>query len=171
MMTSLDLGIDAVGWPAIDRVTHHLGRLRLALHRAVQADVDVAVAFVVGVEGQADGEAVDLEQDLGLARLLIVPDGEQAARPRPGSEVLEDEEAIGPRLGGHRQGLLDGQLGEGSHDLIGGKRVGRADDAGVVEGEAPFLSEGLLDGLAIVGPGGGGDEQEDREEDARQPHG
>ena len=76
--------------------------------------VNVAVALVVGVEGHADGEAVDLEQHLGLGcgRVLVVMDGEQAARPGPDIEVLEDEQAVGPRLGGQDQGLLEVSLGK-----------------------------------------------------------
>ena len=58
--------------------------------------------------------------------------------------MLEDEQAVGPRLGGEGQGLLDRQLGEGPHDLVGGRRVGRADDARVVPGDAPLQAEGLL---------------------------
>ena len=51
--------------------------------RAVQADVDVAVALVVGMEGQADGEAVDLEQDLGLVGVLVVAGRRADGRARP----------------------------------------------------------------------------------------
>ena len=90
--------------PAVDRVAHDLRRLAAPSQRAVQADVEVAVALVVGVERQADGEAVDVEQRLGLGRVLVVPDGEQAARPGPETEVLEDEQAVGPRLGGQASG-------------------------------------------------------------------
>src|SRR5262249_6141788 len=64
--------VDAVGLPAVHRVTHDLGLLvGPALVGAIQADVDVAVTPVVGVEGQADGEAVDVEQGLGLGHVLV----------------------------------------------------------------------------------------------------
>ena len=117
------------------------------------------------MEGHADGEAVDLEQGLGVARVLIVVDGEQAARPGPEIEVLKDEQAVGPRLGGQAQGLLDRQLRKGPHDLVGRRRLGRADHARVVPGNAPLQAERLLGGGR-----GDGDEQEDRGKNAQRPH-
>ncbi len=116
------------------------------LERAIHADVDVAVALVVGMEGDADGEAVDLEQGLGPAGVLVVVDGEQPAGPGPEIEVLKNEQAVGARLGGQAQGLLDRQLGKGPHDLVGRRRVGRPDHARVVPGDAPVQAEGLFGG-------------------------
>ena len=54
-----------------------------------------------------------------MARVLIVVDGEQSARAGPVIEVLENEQAVGPRLGGQAQGLLDCQLGKSPHDFVG----------------------------------------------------
>ena len=64
------------------------------------------------MEGHADGQAVDIEQGLGLGRVLVVANGEQAARAGPDVEVLEDEQAVGPRLGGQGQWLLEVSLGK-----------------------------------------------------------
>ena len=148
--------VDPVWRPAVDRVAHDLGLLAAA-DRAVHPNIDIAVALVVGVKGHADGEAVNLEKRLDLARVLVVVDGEQAARASPEIEVLEDEEAVGSRLGGQAQGLLDCQLRKGPRDLVREGRIGRADHARVVPGKAPFEAERLIGGWA-----GDGDQKEER---------
>ncbi len=92
-MSCLRSRVDLVRRLTVARIAHDLGHLLPPLHRSVQADVEVTVVFVVGVKGQADGEAVDFEQGFGLGGLLVVFDGEQSARSGPVFEMLEDEQA------------------------------------------------------------------------------
>ena len=84
--------------------------------------------------------------------------------------MRDDEQAVGPRLGGQDRGAQDRQPGEGPYGLVRQRGVGRADDARVVPGDAPFQAMGLLGGRAIFGRGGGDDEQEHRETQAQRPH-
>ena len=172
MITSLDLGSMRCGGLRLNRVSHGLRGLATALQRSVQPDIDVAVALVVGMEGHADGQAVDLEEGLDLAGVLVVLDGEQAAWPCPEIEVVDDEQAVGAGLGGQGQGLLDVQLGEGPHDLVRRQRVGRADDARVVPGDSSLEAEGFLGGRAIVGQGQGrgGDQGKHEDQGAQRTH-
>ena len=53
--------VDAMWRLAVDRIAHRLSGLATS-QRAIQADIDITVALVVGVERQADGQAIDLEQ-------------------------------------------------------------------------------------------------------------
>ena len=96
------------------------------------------------MEGNADGEIPDLDEKLGCGRGLIIQGGEQAARPGPDAEMVKNEETICPGLGEKAERLLDGQLGEGTHDLVRSRRVGRADDARIVPGNAPRKAVWLL---------------------------
>ena len=65
MMTSSKPGRSdaAAGGPPCSA---HLRRLAVHFERAAQADVDIAVLLVVGMERQADREALDLQEHLGI---------------------------------------------------------------------------------------------------------
>lgn len=107
------------------------------------------------MEGDSDGECVDVQQGLGAAYVLIIVDRKQPAWAGPEIEVLKYKQPVGPRLGGQAEGLFDRQLRKGPHDLEGGWRVRRTDHVRVVPRDAPVKAEGLLGGGRR-----GGDEQE-----------
>ena len=156
--------VDGPARLVIHGITADLGVV-LALDHAGQADIEISVVAIPGVEGDADRQAVDVEQLGRLGDVLGVLDGDQAARAGPVVEVLEDQEAVGPRLGGHAEGLLDGQVGERPARLVGGRRLGRADDLRVVPGGSPRRRPDRIGGDGRRG------EHEERGEQRRRPHG
>ena len=140
--------VDASRRRPADSVANNLVFPVRSFERPVEAKVDVAVVSVVRVKRQADGEAVDIEQVLGLGRrrALVVCHGKHAARPRPEAQVLENEQARRSGFGVHSQRLLDVQAREGPHSLVRGRRFGRADHARCIPGNPPRQAKRLLRG-------------------------